>query len=488
MVGCANFFKRVGAEDLPPTPTTPHTTTTLATPVSRLITQHNDKQHSTMTDTLPPPQGERHTLAAEEELRLEVPFQKQLTCTLTLQKGSCELFGLELPLQQPIVCVDGGLHLPLFTWHGCVVDVDCEQNDMIYTSDETEANVSWVNTHAQLEALRETPVGPRVLVVGPPASGKTSLVKVLTAYATKVGRTPVLVDLDVADNSLSVPGTLVACPMHREALDLQAWATTGVPAGTTSPLALWHGDTNIQPDLFRAQVTSLGQKIQQRLKTDEWALSSGILVNTSTEDVDLIQHIVQALDISVLLVLAHDRLYSTLKKKVPNIPKLIKLPRSGGVVTPDAAHVRHGRTRSLHKYFYGDMVLPTNGDHRVPQLTPFLLQLSFSELTLYEYSSMTLSKSLLPVAGAQMTQAVQLKRVNELTEALQSNVWAVCHPNAVAQYEASGNAQDLYTAGVAGFVVVERVLMDQERVHLLSPCAGTLSSMTLLAGKVTWME
>ena len=50
-----------------------------------------------------------------------------------------------------------------------------------------------MNTHAQLEALRdeallkqingeESGEGPRILVVGPADSGKTSLTKILVAY------------------------------------------------------------------------------------------------------------------------------------------------------------------------------------------------------------------------------------------------------------------------------------------------------------------
>jgi polyribonucleotide 5'-hydroxyl-kinase len=149
---------------------------------------------------LPPPSSgrDRHVLAAEEELRLEVSFARQSTCKIILQKGSCELYGVELALYKEFVFADGGVKLALFTWYGCVLDIECDHQylEICYISEacETLCNLAYVNTHAQLEALRDEAAasggqGPRVLVVGPPESGKSSVVKTLIAYACKLGRT-----------------------------------------------------------------------------------------------------------------------------------------------------------------------------------------------------------------------------------------------------------------------------------------------------------
>jgi polyribonucleotide 5'-hydroxyl-kinase len=478
------------------------------------------------TKDLPPPQGERHVLAPEEELRLEVPFAVRgstSTVQLLLQQGSCELQGCELVSGKPVIISDdGGLKIALFTWHGCVLDVQTENVPVTisYTSDETTSNVAAVNTHAQLEALRDEAAaaktqGPRVLIVGPAESGKSSLCKVLTAYAVKLGRTPVVLDLDPADSAVSVAGTLAAVPItSREAVTAQSYATAGLPAGTASPLVMWHGSLTLQPDLFREQVTALGNKVNARLQADEWARSSGMIVNTNgwiqDEGYQIILHAVQALGITVVLVVGHDRLYSMMKKDAGTAVKVIKVPRSGGVVSRDANYLRACRSRSLKRYFYGDMLDAApqasasscgggnNSNNnkaaaepgtakRVPQLTPSLLQLPFKELTIYKFSSISLSASLLPVAAAQATEHVQFAPV-EITDKLQHAVLAVCHPDAVAAYEQSGRAADLYCSGVAGFLTVERVLMDTEMVHLLSPCAGSLPSNTLIVGDITWME
>ena len=200
---------------------------------------------------------------------------------------------------------------------------------------------------------------------------------------------------------------------------------------------------------------------------------------------------IDAMRITVILIMGHDRLYSMLKSHFETEPqhpslKIIKLPRSGGVVSRDSAFVRASRSLSMKRYFYGDSVEGPNNT-RVPSLTPFLAHVEFKDVKLYELSSVALSASLLPVSAKQSTEPVQLSVV-DITEKLQHALLAVCHPTAVQAYEESGQARDLYEAGVAGFVAVERVLMDTEMLHLLCPCAGSLPSHTLLVGDVTWME
>lgn len=129
--------------------------------------------------------GERYILQAEEELRIESTAKE---CYVTLLKGSCELWGLELAMNCEYNLA-GGIKLALFTWHGCVLQVNCDSIESVYVSEETATNVAFVNTHAQLEAMRDEALaaemaGPRVLVVGPSESGKSVLTRVLVAYGT----------------------------------------------------------------------------------------------------------------------------------------------------------------------------------------------------------------------------------------------------------------------------------------------------------------
>ena len=541
------------------------------------------------TDGLPPLAAgrERHVLQRREELRFEVTFGGSSSSTLStasgttsfcLQKGSCELYGCELALGKTYTIAHGGIKAALFTWYGCVIDLGAAEDNsggvefFSYTSDETDANVTFVNTHAQLEALRDdamggkdpsgTGQGPRVMIVGPPECGKSTLTKTLVAYACKVGRTPLMVDLDPMDNSVSVPGSLAVAPMHQSAVSVETYATTGLPvSGSTSssnsnnnsnnsssnsnavhPLVVYHGSTDkLHPDLFRGQVDALGESIERRLESDELARSSGIIVNTNgwirDEGYDCLLHTAKVLKITVLLIVGHDRLYSMLtshyKKQqklqeqqaseedptitsMPPSPKIIKLPRSGGVVSRPSRFVSNCRSRAIKRYFYGDMVAvdptasddPTDNDvsmaiasssdkktYRLTnQLTPFAIQLPFADVTVYKLSSMALSTSLLPVnAQSQSTDAIQIVEVDiqndpEIAKGLQHSLVAVCHPLAVALYESTGKGRDLVTAGVAGFCAVDKVITETDQLHLLSPCAGGLPSKTLIVGDITWME
>lgn len=443
----------------------------------------------------------RHNLKAEEELRLEVGFFKHTLTTIILREGSAELFGVELAQSHKYDFHGGGLNLPIFTWHGAVVDVKCDRLEIAYISDETSTNIATVNTHAQLEALRDEAVqtkgeGPRVMVVGPSEAGKTSLCKILTAYAVKLGRTPLLMDLDPADNCLGPPGSLSVCSMDSDAVTVETQATTGVPVSSQPPLVIWHSATELQSQLFAVQVTALAQKIAKRFENDEAARTAGLIVNTSGQmdkDLDLLTNAIRDLQISVVLVLGQDRLYSLLKPKLANQNesdpcKIIKLPRSGGVVSRDEAFVRAQRSRSISRYFYGGL----QPNSKVPQLTPFAVYLPIDRLIVYKLTAMQLSASLLPVAATQTTDPIQLVKVEgneEIATALaEQSVLAVCHPSAVSAFNTSGVSKDLYASGVAGFVLVEKKV-DDSNVRLLSPCAGELPSHTLLlSDNITWMD
>lgn len=313
---------------------------------------------------------------------------------------------------------------------------------------------------------------------------------------------------------LSVPGTIAAAPMKPESANVLSHSTLGFSIVTgTAPLVLWYGSTDIttNPALYKAQLDRLGENVDARMNGDVDTKADGFFVNTSGllegEAYKCLLHAIDALRINVILVVGHDRLYSMLKSHIEkrtvsfendpllrdrssmwqqHIPKIIKLPRSGGVVARNATFRRSCRAQSIKQYFNGH-ISNLVGGNPVHQYTSFLLEVPFSTLTTKRLSGLSLTSSMLPVAAKQSTDPVQLQSV-EIGAALKHAVLAVCHPQAMELYKQSGQTSDLYLSGVAGFVAVESVDMGREVISLLCPCAGNLPTNMLLQGDVTWME
>lgn len=56
--------------------------------------------------------------------------------------------------------------------------------------------------------------GPRVIVVGPTDSGKSTLSRMLLSWAAKQGWKPTFVDLDIGQGSITAPGCIAATPIE----------------------------------------------------------------------------------------------------------------------------------------------------------------------------------------------------------------------------------------------------------------------------------
>ena len=128
--------------------------------------------------------------------------------------------------------------------------------------------------------------GPRVLIIGPPNAGKTSLARLLTAYATRSGRQPAVVNLDPRQGFLSVPGSLSAA-VFASPIDVEdGWGSSPVSGPTAlpvkTPLVYHYGLPTPAdgPKLYRPLVTRLALAVTSRMEEDEAVWGAGCIIDT----------------------------------------------------------------------------------------------------------------------------------------------------------------------------------------------------------------
>lgn len=184
-----------------------------------------------------------------------------------------------------------------------------------YVSDETPMS-TYANLHLAFEQMRVRALRdlhgsppsdddqhantepPRVLILGPENSGKTSISKILSNYTVRVAQnwSPLLVNLDPAQvcplslprllhtphlpqGAWSVPGTISAAVVRSPigtaspANPLGSAATsapTALASNALTPLTYWYGhpDTKSNPQLFDRLIRNLGFNVVERRDVD----------------------------------------------------------------------------------------------------------------------------------------------------------------------------------------------------------------------------
>ena len=151
--------------------------------------------------------------------------------------------------------------------------------------------VSYANLHFALERTRDQAIvdgadGPRVLLLGPENAGKTSLAKLLTAYATKCDRQPLAVNLDTKEGMLSIPGSLTAASFS-SIIDVEpGWGNSPTNGPSQVPVKLplvyFYGKANPEESthVYNPLVTRLGLSVLSRLQDDLEAKKAGCIIDT----------------------------------------------------------------------------------------------------------------------------------------------------------------------------------------------------------------
>ena len=161
-------------------------------------------------------------LGAGSELRCEVKEKEHLV--LHLLEGNAEIFGVELAIDHKY-CFSGEENIAVFSWYGCKLETEgsCQT---LYTAEETPMT-ALVNIHAQLEARRDIAFlngteGPRVMMVGPQESGRSTVSRILAMYAGRLDHSPILADIDVSQGMVTpVSGSLSAISVDKNCVSIE---------------------------------------------------------------------------------------------------------------------------------------------------------------------------------------------------------------------------------------------------------------------------
>jgi polyribonucleotide 5'-hydroxyl-kinase len=381
--------------------------------------------------------------------------------------------------------------------------------------------VEYANVHFALESLRDRQQnrnGPRVLILGPENAGKSTLAKILTGYAIRTARCPVVVSLDPKEGVMSIPGTLTAT-VFRTLMDVESvdgWGSSPMSGPSAVPVKLplvyYHGLPDAAENEgtnYKALVSRLALAVTGRLQDDPEAREAGVIIDTpgsiasgkgGATGYDLISHIVSEFAVSNIVVLGSERQYSDMTKRFDGklvssssageAIAVIKLPKSGGCVDRDEGFMKSLRAAQVKAYFFGTPDL-SNG----VALSPRQQQVEFRQLSVWRLKGGThdgaaTGLTFLPggieeeddigkplnVGGGKF-----LERMSQPVAAMRSCVLAVVNADAEAMEE-----EEIRDSSVMGFLYVVDVDEAKGRINLLAPVAGRIPNRALVWG--SWPE
>ncbi|KAI4636542.1 Cleavage polyadenylation factor subunit clp1 [Alternaria novae-zelandiae] len=428
-------------------------------------------------------------LAANTEYRFEVAFSR--TLTVKLQSGTAEFFGTELA--PSTVYTFQGTKGAIFTWHGCKLDIGGEvESD--YIAEETPM-MSCANLHFALENLRDRSIasgsvemGPRILVVGPENSGKTSLVKTLTSYAVKTSRQPMVVNLDPRQGMLSVPGSFSAA-VYSSIVDIEeGWGSSPIsgpsPIPVKMPLVYHYGLKDPEEGrVFKPLVTRMALAVTSRLEEDTLSKQAGFIIDSSgaisqgrNGVYDNIEHIVSEFSVNVVITLGSERLYSDLSRKFSartggdpsETVSVVRLDKSGGCVDRSEEYMKALRHAQIKEYFFG------KGDET---LAPSSQMADAADLNIFRVVE---GEGNGGVDEYGMTVERQIFEKVTPSEALQNQLLAIT--------TASPNDPQsvIRDSSIRGYIYVADVDEAKKKVKLLSPLPGQTPGNAMILG--SWPE
>ncbi|KAG8760525.1 Cleavage polyadenylation factor subunit clp1 [Ceratobasidium sp. 428] len=467
-------------------------------------------------------------LSPQSEYRFELEPNTSLAVRLT--SGNAEVFGAELAPGR-LYLFGGECKAAVFTWYGCTLEISRPPTE--YTSDETPM-VQLINIHTAFEQMRvqahrALTAGqpliaksrpPRVLVVGPENSGKTSACKTWCNYAVRGGRgwCPTLINLDVAEGGWTIPGTVSACPLSSAiptctpANPFGATATSAPTALSSSallPIVYWFGHTEIKRNrqLIERLIHNLADSVKQKFQQDHTLNASGFIIDApagfavpgplTDNKYNFVKTCVEAFDVNVILIMGNEKLNVELQRAFGSSGNItvLKVPKSGGVAELDYAYQSRVVASQIRAYFYGTpLYLPPSMNAATAQLggeaatemtlSPFSTTLDVNEIRIYRIGDTSLApSSALPIGATRTVGEMQPVRVELSSGGLLHSVLALLAP-----FDSNPSDEAILKQEVAGFLIVTAIDMQRRKITVLSPSPGSLSGRVALAGSLEWQD
>ncbi|AEO66521.1 uncharacterized protein THITE_2114661 [Thermothielavioides terrestris NRRL 8126] len=436
------------------------------------------------------------------------------TPTVRLVSGTAERDGTELA-QNRAYALPRNCKSKILTYTGAVLEVAgpaCDGYVARCAAPQDSPQLAVLNLHFALRARRQaasaaaaaaaaghdtgggggkasvaaapSPVpGPRVMVCGPPGSGKTTVVRTLAALATRAGAQPLVANVDPAEGLLALPGT-VSAAVFGTVMDVEdAAGGFGVSATPSSgpsavpvklPIVYYFGREKVEHDapLWRDLTAKLASSVRARFAADEAVRETGLLLDTpgvtvAKADMEMLLHAVREFAVNIVVVMGSAGIHAELQRRLENEKTthgeaitLVLLEKSDGVAERDKEFMKFAREAAIKEYFFGDAKRT---------LSPFTQSVSFDDVAIFKTPDETdfydvpqgLEPAEISAEMSHWTLAVMNASVNDPPETIQQ-------------------------APVMGFVAVADVDEDRRRLKILSPVSGRLGNRPMVWGR--WPE
>jgi polyribonucleotide 5'-hydroxyl-kinase len=213
----------------------------------------------------------------------------------------------------------------------------------------------------------EVPVpvpGPRVLVCGERACGKTTVARTLAALATRGGGQPLVASVDPREGMLALPGT-VSAAVFGTVMDVEdpagGFGVSGTPSSGPSavpvklPMVYYFGRERVEEDvpLWKDLVGKLGSSVRAKFAADETVREAGMVLDTPAAsvakgDMDILAHVVNefAGELARVLIWVCGR-QLTVGSEYRRCPRLGRHPHG---VTAPVGESTDGTWRAHHRY------------------------------------------------------------------------------------------------------------------------------------------